>query len=907
VWSDQPEFLYAFLDREYFETIDRYQPGRELIDIVRGIVGESWDVRPGGFWTSCTPGGYEYKIQGWKIHVSGNNSTVVELLKRVVPILAEEAVAFKLCSDLWMMRLSTSKNWPRTGAGKLITIYPSDEEQFKKLIESCYQVTNDLSGPYILTDRPYKDSKVIFYRYGEHTGISKVNAHGVRLHAILSPDGKRVSDDRVPYFRLPTWLTDPFGGGLSASSNKGEVWLKNRYRITSSFRYSSSGGIYGGEDTQTGQQVIIREARPRLSGDDDFENPVKLLEKEARILQKLGHTGLTPQFIDLFQEWEHWFLVQEHLQADSLWGYTMISTLATAEISSAELFERFRDIINKLVSGLQVIHTHNIILRDFTKTNVLVTNDRNVKFIDFELAYETDGDAPPIPGWTEGYASPEQLDNLRPSPEADYYALGALIVDLLNVTASGLPLNREGVLAGLSQTLDDLGLPHVFTEIGRGLTDPDASTRWHLREVLRALKDVSAPPQDRLIDSPTSDRPPPRAAPDANLKADIESALKGITGYILNKIDYKRGDRLWPASGELFSTNPVSIQFGAAGTAYYLWRATGQVSEDVVEWIIKRANPESCPPGLYVGLSGVALFLLEIGRIDQAKEVLASSKDWDRVFEIPGLYDGAAGWGLVNLHFWRATGEKAYLMDALEVGEQLLRTAKEDSQGVYWESGNQIPLGFGFGPSGIIPFLLYLNAVQPDDKYIAIAEKALDFEAAHLVWIAHRPLLYPNTNAAISAPKSPSMRHGSAGTGSAAVRLYVVTGDQRYRELADAISYACSNRNTNKLWQDYGPAGWSELLLDMYWFLGEENYLNTAYYQAEHILPYRIYRPEGVAFAGSEMVRVSCDFGMGSAGIGYFFHRVLHPKSPRLLLLDSLLVSGDHSESNNGQRIPVKA
>jgi serine/threonine protein kinase len=898
VWSDQPEFLYSLLDSEYFETIDRYQASRDLLDIVREIVGEGWDVRPGGFWTSCTPGGYEYKIQGWKIHVSGNNSTVVELLKRVVPVLVEESVAFKFCSDLTMVRLSTAKNWPRTGAGKFITIYPANEEQFKRLIESCYQATRELSGPYLLTDRPYKDSKVIFYRYGEHTGISRVNSHGTRVHAVLSPDGTQVSDDRVPYFRLPAWVADPFAAALPASSNKGEVWLKNRYRITNSFRYSSSGGIYAGEDTETGQSVIIREARPRLSADDDFGNPVKLLEKEARILQKLAHTGLTPQFIDLFQEWEHWFLVQEHLQADSLWGYTMISTLATAEITSAELFERFRDIINKLVDGLQVIHTHNIVLRDFTKTNVLITNDRNVKFIDFELAYEMDGDEPPIHGWTQGYASPEQLNNLTPSPESDYYALGALIVDLLNVTASGLALNREGVLAGLSQTLYDLGLPDVFTDICRGLTDPDTTMRWHPPRVLRALEDVSALPQDRLINSPTSHKPPTQLAPDSSLKEDIESTLEGITSYILNKTNYTREDRLWPASGEVFSTNPISIQFGATGTAYYLWRATGQVRADIVEWIIKRANPELCPPGLYIGLSGVALFLLETGHIDQAKEILASSQDWNRIFETPGLYDGAAGWGLVNLHFWRATGEKTYLMNAQEVGEHLLRTAKEDPQGVYWKSGNQVPLGFGFGPSGILTFLLYLNAVQPDGKYLAIAEKALDFEVAHLVWIARRPLLYPNTNAAISAPKSPSMRHGSAGTGSAAARLYVVTGDKRFRELADAIAYACSNRNTNKLWQDYGAAGWSELLLDMYWFLGEENYLNTAYYQAEHILPYRIYRPEGIAFAGSEMVRISCDFGMGSAGIGYFFHRVLHPKSSRLLLLDSLLVSRDHSDGN---------
>jgi serine/threonine protein kinase len=892
VRSDQPRFFFTFLDPQYFETIERYRPTRELIGIVEDLTGDGWDIKSGGFWTNCAPNDYKYQIQGWKIHVSSNRVTAIELLKRIVPLLVEESVAFKFCSDLRMVALGNSKNWPRTGAGKFITIYPGDVEQFKRIIECCYQVTKDFAGPYILTDRPYKDSKVIFYRYGEHTGVSYLNAHGVRVHTILSPEGERMSDDRVPFFRLPDWLTDPFGATSMPSSNGGEVWLNGRYRVTGAIRYSSFGGLYSAEDTKTGQSVIIREARPMFSDEHDWGNSVRLLEKEARILQKLGPTGLTPRFVDMFKEWEHWFLVQEQLDAESLWGYTMNLTLGSAERTSAELLKGFLDTIRTLVEGLQVVHANQIVLRDFTKSNVLFTDNHQVKFIDFELAYEMDRNDRPISGWTEGYASPEQLSNKLPTPEEDYYALGALILDMINVTASGLPLNREGVLAGLNQVLDDFGLPRIFGEIIRGLTAPDPATRWRPEKIMMALDGIRVESPDRLIDLPPGDRPPPRSPFSETMKTEIEATVKGITSYILHKIDYTRKDRLCPASGEVFVSGPLSIQYGATGIAYYLWRTTGQVPEMVVNWIIERAKPERCAPGLYIGLSGVALFLLELGLVEQAKEVLTSSHQWDRILETPGLYDGAAGWGLVNLRFWRETGESSYLENALEVGEHLLQTAMEDPQGLYWESEKIIPLGFGFGPTGIATFLLYLNAAQPRMEFLAAAEKALDFEAAQVEWVDHRMLLYTHKDAPISSPKSPSMRHGSGGIGSAAVRLYAVTGDPKFKKLADHCAYACSSRYTNKLWQDYGPAGWAELLLDMYWFLGDERYLNNAAYLAGHILPYKFYKPEGIAFAGAELLRISCDFGAGSAGIGYFFHRLLHPHIPRLLLLDDMLVTG---------------
>ena len=888
-----PMFFFTAISPEFFESLDLYRPSRELLDLVERFCGEGWNLSPGGFWSNCAPDGYKPAIQGWKIHVAGTVPTAIELLRRLVPLFAEEGVPFKFCSDLTMTRLSTSKNWDRTGAGKFITVYPKDIDQFKTLVESCHQATSDLSGPYILTDRPYRDSRVIFYRYGGHLAVFRTDPQGRRIPVIFTPEGNEFFDQRVPFFRIPPWISDPFGHVPQQKTSQELQQLslqKGRYQIKRAIRYSSAGGIYEAIDNKTGEAVVIREQRPML-GDG-----AKGLEKEARILKKLGDTGVTPRFVDLFDEAKHSFLVQERLFADSLWTRTMVFMFGKpTPPTPEELFRLIRETVRKVIQALEVVHAHHVILRDFTKTNVLfTTQDDHVKLIDFELAYETDRNDPPITGFTIGYASPQQLRNQAPEPSDDFYALGALLVDAISVTASGLGLHRSGVLTSLKQTLDDLGLPQDLSNVAEGLLEEDPERRLFPREVMRKLDSASLPRVSRILDPlvlPGFAECPPRSAPDKALAETIRETQNGITKYLLATANYTRRDRLWPASPEVFVSNPVCIRFGAAGIAYYLWRVNRAVPDRVIQWIVDLSSPQICHPALYSGLSGVAMLLVDLGLIDQAKRMLELSNDRERVYQVPGLYEGAAGWGLVNLHFWCSTGEHEYLGRAVEVAEHLMGSAKVDKSGAFWESGETVPLGLGSGPSGIALFFLYLNAIHSDTKFLSMARNAVSFEIANAYWVGDRVFMHEIRTIDPKKMRSPHTKYGSAGVGSAALRLYAVTGEEKFRKFAEKCTYTVSTRLTNKLWQDWGLSGFGELLIDAFVFLGDNNYLNTAYYLAEGILPYRILKPEGIAFPGGELLRISCDYGLGSAGIGMFFHRLLNPTTPRFLLLDELLLS----------------
>ncbi|HEX6750785.1 MAG TPA: class III lanthionine synthetase LanKC [Longimicrobium sp.] len=887
--SDQPQFFFALLDAEFFESFDRYRPGDEYERVVREHLDDGWVIARGGFWSNCQPIGAEYRTQGWKIHLSAATETAPEVLARALPVLAEARVPFKFCSDARMLELSTSKNWPRTGAAKFITVYPESDEDFPALAARLHEATEDLRGPYILSDRSYPGSRVVFYRYGEHRGVPYLDAEGHQHRAILTPEGERYSDQRQAIYRVPPWVADPFGA--PSKERRQEVWLRDRYRVTGALRYSSVGGIYLADDTETGEKVVIREARPLLSQRGDATDALGLLEKEARILRRLGPTGLLPRFVDLFQEWEHRFLVQERLQAESLWGYAIGFLYAEdRDRTPAEAFGMLRDTLRGLIEGLRTIHAHGVVLRDMTKTNVFITPEGKPKFIDFELAYETDRDDPPLPGWTVGYASPDQLANQRPRPEDDYYALGSLLLDMLAFTASGLPLNRGGILQALEMVLREQRLPPVLKDVVVGLTDPDPARRWGPDRVLATL-DAVRMPASRPRPASAHPAPPPRRAPSpAHVRA-IEETVAGVARYIEARLDFRRGDRLWPASGELFVTNPVSLQHGAAGTAAFLLRATGRVPEGVLDWIVARARPKTCPPGLWAGLAGVATFLFDAGRDEDAKALLEASRGSPLIHEQPGLYYGAAGWGLANLYAWLRTGEEAWLDEALETGERLVESAREVPAGVCWDFNGVAHLGLGYGTSGVCLFLTSLNAAAPGFRFLDAAEKGLDFEISEVRMVAGRPFWFPNVDARVDAPKSPHMRFGSAGVGSALLRFWAATGEPRFRRWADACAWATCDRLTNKTWHDYGLAGYIEYLLDMHRFAGGERYLHNAFRVAEALLPHRIARPEGIAFAGPELMRISCDFGMGAAGIGTVLHRLLNPAAPRAFFPDELLLA----------------
>ncbi len=889
MFSDQPFFAYAFLHPEFYENLDSYSPSAEFSQLVSELTPEDWKLNIRGFWTNSIPPDYRFLRQGWKIHLSAVAWTARETLQRTVPLLVDHGIAFKFTSDETMLRLSLSKNWSRSGAGKFITVYPRSDEEFLEVVEGLHVRTADLRGPYILSDRPYKDSRVVYYRYGGHLSSSRVEPTGSLTPVIEALDGSQQVDERTGYFCLPTWVHDPVSDrSLISPPSEDGVLLHGRYRVRSALRFGATGGIYSATDTQTNREVVVREARPLLGTFQDQTDSFQLLRKEARILKRLGATGVLPEFLDLFQEWEHLFLVQERIESQSLWGYAINFYFGRPDLSPAESFAIFRETALKLVAALRTVHAHGVVLRDLTRNNTLVTPDDRIKFIDLEFAHEIGTEDSVLLVQTPGYASPQQLRSLEPNFADDHYSMGALLLDILTFNASALDLNHDGILAALDLTLRDLRFPSELSSVIRGLTDHDPAQRWDLdraEELLRRLPE----PQDQKPLFHHLGTVPDDLRSSRDLRSEISETVAGVARFIHAKTRLAREDTLWPNSAEVFLTNPVNLQYGAAGTAFFLLRAEGRVPEAVLDWIVSRAEKAPCPPGLARGLAGVALLLLECGRTEQCLQLLELGSRSPLLEQEKGLYFGIAGWGLAQLHVWHRLGQSRFLDEAVRIGKHLAQTVQRVPQGVTWALPERSPHGLFDGPSGVALFLVHLAAATAEQEFLDLALEALQFDLSYRQELGAHLLWYPYANAPLNEPKSPHLWFGSAGIGAVLLRAYAVTGDPGLRDWAERCAASVAERYTNKIWYDFGLAGYGELLLDCYTYLGDEKYLNSAFYLAEALLPHRIPREGGFAFAGQEQQRLCCDLGWGAAGIGIFLQRLLAPSTPRLLMIDTLI------------------
>ncbi|MGY3228757.1 hypothetical protein ACVWWJ_000241 [Luteibacter sp. HA06] len=201
---------YTAVDREFFEPYaSRSVQEGDFIDPLGRVLPEAWITHRAGIWMHRRPPGSALPAQGWKIHVSSIAPTAHIVLSITAATLAGSGTPFKFPADLGMLAAINGKRWPRSGSGKFITVYPRDVDDFRQVIANLHAALSGYVGPYVLTDRRYEDSQVIYYRYGGIVPAFRVSAGGRREWLLRRPDDTVEIDDRSPRFRLPGWLRDP--------------------------------------------------------------------------------------------------------------------------------------------------------------------------------------------------------------------------------------------------------------------------------------------------------------------------------------------------------------------------------------------------------------------------------------------------------------------------------------------------------------------------------------------------------------------------------------------------------------------------------------------------------------------------------------------------------------------------
>lgn len=855
-------FLIA--NRQYFETLDQYQAsGSDFHDHVAAELPRDWTIQRSGAWYSCRPAKHEGPRQGWKIHVSAAEQYARAALDASVKILVARATPFKFALDVNILSAMNGKNWSRGGAGKFITVYPSDDTSFRTLCNALKEATAGLSGPYILSDRRLADSKCIFYRYGGFVQMRRLRLEGDFASCIEDPSGNWIADERRPQFSAPVWVQDPFEETREPEEH-GDALCDGRFEVTAALAFSNSGGVYLATDRVTEDVVVIKEARPFVGSGADGYDAVMSLEKEHRLLSRLSHTGVAAKPVAFFEDWEHAFLAQERLDGEALSDYSARTSIVLAtnptEAQRNEYSRSYRDLMLRLVDVVELLHDHNIVFGDLSPHNIIVPEDlATTKLIDFEGAVEIDGDARTRIA-TPGYAAPEQRTG-RAQKESDIFALGAIGSALLfpvNAMCEIVPAARGTFVDAV---VSDVGLPSELTTLLGRMTAVEPSARPTLSVVRASLEscDWSVRPREER-------------------RASRELAAKlrdGALASIEATWTPERQDRLVPCDAKGFTTNALSIAHGACGVARAFRYVTGHVPEPLRRYIRDaKLSVKAFPPGLYFGLAGIAWTLADIGEHGAAREAIMLSREHPLRHTGHSVWHGEAGVGLAALRLFDELDE-TWLADlAFDCGRYLLDSAVSEAGELSWANGDVVPHGFAHGASGVAELFRRLATVRGEAEWLEHARRALQFDLGRAVTTRDDGWSWTYVADKVSAVL-PYFEYGSAGIGAVVARMYATTGEAPLLGVLQRIRNDTARRFALQPGLAMGLSGLAEVLMDCHEATGAASWMEDAELPIYGACLFGSEGAGGVVFPGDRLQRLSCDYLTGSAGIAITLHRWL--------------------------------
>ncbi|WP_394619509.1 class III lanthionine synthetase LanKC [Lentzea sp. JNUCC 0626] len=868
---------YMMHHPRWFEDFTQRPPTAEHFREYRAVMPAEWKLTRRAHWIVSEPPDVPMPGEGWKLHVSATSHNSAEVLKAALPVLLSANVRFKFLMDPAAVQEANGKSFPRGSSGKFITVYPVGAEEFHAVGQALTKALEGFDGPYLLSDRRFPGSRVVYYRYGGFRSFFRLRPGGVRELMINAPDGTRVPDVRTPYWTVPEWAEDPFPRPKAKPGKSKTALANGRFVVESAFLQSNRGGVYKGYDTETGADIVLREARPGVEVGPNGVDAVGLLKHEYDLLTDLADTGLFVKPIAYFTEWEHAYLVEEYLPGTPIGRFSIIENpIYALDLTPGRLtdyYSRFRDMWVQIADAIAVCHERGIVLGDLSPTNIIVQPGDRIGIIDLESAFHEGVDTGAGLS-TPGMVTRRSLAVRKGDRRTDYYALGGVILSCVLMCQQADVMEQDVPRRLFAEAAADLDLPQELVDLIGDLYDENAE-----------LPDPATLRQ-RLVDLPFGTawtQPPPlavRAVPEkaasARLHKRIDETLDGVADYVLTTATPQREDRLFPADLLVFETNPLSLAHGAYGTLLALHTIRGEVPDELLGWTLQRSTTHPMiPPGLYYGTAGVAWAQSQLGLRDLAIATMRGSADHPLLLTEPGVLIGAAGHGMACLRLWRDTGLDEFLDRAQNIGAHLAATAIRDDDRAHWPGPEgDVPVGYGYGAAGVAMFLLALHAATGDAEVLGLGEAALEFDLSQGEYTPGGLFTFPPV---VSTEDNPTevlrayWDEGTAGILTTTLRYHHVTG--RWRDRIDQLLPDVRRKYVVFPQLFHGVAGMGNTLLDAYEFLGDPDLLGDAERCAASVLCSATERPEGIVFPGEQTLRESADLATGSAGVTLFLDR----------------------------------
>jgi serine/threonine protein kinase len=203
--------------------------------------------------------------------------------------------------------------------------------------------------------------------------------------------------------------------------------LVSHYRITGKLGSGGMGVVYEAEDVRLPRKVALKFLPEESTDDPDAERRFK---READTIAQLNHRNICTIYeIDRFEG--RAFIAMECVEGVNLKTYMARHELSTSTIVAISL---------QIAAALASAHAKGIVHRDIKPGNIIVSEDGQVKVLDFGLArrfktetHELGPDGSTIPGrpmGTANYMAPERILQLPLDPRSDLFSLGVVIYEM---------------------------------------------------------------------------------------------------------------------------------------------------------------------------------------------------------------------------------------------------------------------------------------------------------------------------------------------------------------------------------------------------------------------------------------------------------------------------------------------
>jgi serine/threonine-protein kinase len=249
----------------------------------------------------------------------------------------------------------------------------------------------------------------------------------------------------------------------------------DQYELTELIARSGMASIFKGRDLTNGATVAIKVPYLQFESDVVFYGR---FQREEEIGRRLDHPNiirvLTPR------RKSRMYLAMEYIDGISL--RAMLRDKRPLDTAEA------LDIARQICSALVYMHSQGVIHRDLKPENILVTENGQVKIMDFGIALDESARRLTWSGLsstigTPDYMAPEQVSGRRGDVRTDIYALGTMLYEMLT---GNLPFEGDNVYGLMRAKANE---------------DPQPPSRYrpdldsHLEEII--LHAIARLPRDR--------------------------------------------------------------------------------------------------------------------------------------------------------------------------------------------------------------------------------------------------------------------------------------------------------------------------------------------------------------------------------------------------------------------------